>query len=44
MIPRLKALIATLTLNDCQALAQRALEQRTAVEVRALIAHSRSPT
>ena len=36
VVPRLKALISTLTLADCEALAQQALEQTTPAEVRAL--------
>ena len=36
MVPRLKALISTLTFADCEALAQQALEQTTPAEVRAL--------
>ena len=39
-IPRLKALIGTLTLDACRTLARRALEQQTAAEVRALVAQS----
>jgi phosphocarrier protein FPr/phosphocarrier protein len=38
MIPRLKALIGDLTMEDCRELAQRALEQETAEAVRALTA------
>jgi phosphocarrier protein FPr/phosphocarrier protein len=40
IIPRLKALIGTLTLDACRTLAQRALEQQTAAEVRTLVAKS----
>jgi phosphocarrier protein FPr/phosphocarrier protein len=40
VIPRLKALIGTLTLEACRALARRALEQQTAADVRALVAKS----
>ncbi|HVY79399.1 MAG TPA: phosphoenolpyruvate--protein phosphotransferase [Steroidobacteraceae bacterium] len=43
VIPRLKALIGTLTLDACRALAQRALEQQTAADVRALVAHTQEP-
>ena len=40
LIPRLKALIATLTLDACQTLARRALEQKSAADVRALVANA----
>jgi phosphocarrier protein FPr/phosphocarrier protein len=40
VIPRLKALISTLTLDACQTLARRALEQPSATEVRALVANA----
>jgi phosphoenolpyruvate-protein kinase (PTS system EI component) len=37
VIPRLKALIGTLTTEACEALAKRALEQETPAQVRALL-------
>ncbi len=37
LIPRIKANIRTLTIESCQRLAQRALEQETAEQVRALV-------
>jgi len=37
VIPRLKALIGTLNIDACEALAQRALEQETPAQVRALL-------
>jgi phosphocarrier protein FPr/phosphocarrier protein len=43
VIPRIKALIGTLTLDACLALAQRALEQQTAADVRALVAQFQEP-
>jgi multiphosphoryl transfer protein len=43
VIPQLKARIASLSLADCRQLAQRALEQPGAAEVRALAAASTAP-
>jgi phosphoenolpyruvate-protein kinase (PTS system EI component) len=40
VIPRLKARIASVSLNECRALAQQALEQESAAAVRALAARA----
>jgi phosphocarrier protein FPr/phosphocarrier protein len=40
VVPRLKALIATLSMNDCVRIARQALEQETAEEVRLLAVQS----
>lgn len=40
VVPRLKALISTLTLAACQTLARRALEQQSAAQVRALVSQA----